>query len=165
MPNDPTNWQTPATAIAHHLAYILSDDLSFATNLFIGHLPSDPVNCFAVFDSGGGEQMAGQATDTHHIQIICRNSSYKIGYNLLHVIKNILQSSPTIYEGTEAITGIWVISTVTFIGRDKLEYPNFSLNLRVMIDTDKNVNRMPEESLLVIGGGDAYTVSDNVLGG
>jgi hypothetical protein len=41
----------------------------------------------------------------------------------------------------EKIIGIWVKSNIAFIGRDELNNSLFSSNYRVMIDTNKNINR------------------------
>jgi len=42
----------------------------------------------------------------------------------------------------EYIIGIWVKSNIAFIGRDEKNNSLFSSNYRVMIDTNKNINRI-----------------------
>lgn len=60
--------------------------LVFATDLFIGRVPTQPDNCAIIIDTvGGPAEVAYQKGEDYfysNIQIIVRNNSYKAGYAL-----------------------------------------------------------------------------------
>lgn len=140
---DPTTWKTPARILAFVLETAFAGELVFGTNLFVGHQPDNPNIAITLYDSGGPDQQAKLAEDTHFIQITCRHDDYQQGYNLLNQVKALLQSMPRVAVDGEMIVGIWVLSNIAYMGRDRQNAPQFTSNYRVIIDTNKNLYREP----------------------
>lgn len=141
MSLDSTNWKTPANIVANVIETLLPNDLAVGVSLFIGFMPDKPANCITVIDSGGGEQDPINKIDNVSIQILGRNQDYALGYNLLNKVKAVLESIEPVTVTDEKIIGIWVKSNIAFLGRDNSNNSLFSSNYRVMIDTNKNINR------------------------
>ena len=111
-------------------------------NAFIGSMPDAPDLCVAFYDYGGGEQDDRNNIDMAMVQVRSRGN-YRTGYKILARIKLVLQSIPkvTLFDGSELV-GIWITSSIGTMGRDAQERTEFSMNLRVAIETPNNGNRI-----------------------
>jgi hypothetical protein len=141
MPLDPTNWKTPASALAEIVSAKIPSFV-LGVNLFVGMMPDKIDNCVCIMDTGGGEQDPTNAIDDVSFQIYSRNESYQTGYNLQNLIKSELQSMDSLTLNNENFLGVWVKSNIAFMGRDESERSLFSSNYRAKIATTKTTIRI-----------------------
>jgi len=113
-----------------------SSEGTLGTNLFVANLPDTPNLCTCIYDTGGFEIINPEhlSHELPTVQVIVRGlpSAYTTIWNKAKNVRNaILGYSNTVVNSTKYI-GIFVLSDITFIKRDKRRRPLFSFNLRII---------------------------------
>ena len=113
-----------------------SFNLDFATNLFLNRVPDVPDNCVTILNSGGYPPAVtlGNDVQLHYpsVQIIVRNRSALIGYNLAFQIKQLLHGrGPEIWNQTTYMS-IVCDTEPSILYWDEKSRCYLSLNFRIL---------------------------------
>ena len=110
---------------------VITEDLTFAVNLFIGKMPDAPDLCVCIYDTGGPAPAPNYVLNKPTIQIRVRGSQngYQTAYDLAQSIKEMLGDVHNRVVNSTRYIGVWVMSEVSFVGYGAKDRPEFTFNL------------------------------------
>lgn len=98
------------------------------TNLFRSYMPTSPVNCVAVIETGGPQPNKELPLKKPTFQVLIRNSSYSAGKTKLNAVRSLLQQKSQTQIGSTFFLYILAISEGGHLGRDERGADQFSIN-------------------------------------
>ena len=124
------------------LGLVKYDEAGSTGDVYIGQLPSVPDNLVAIYPTGGPGSDQKLGYDSPSVQVIVRNvnivsadSKAREIYDALHGI-----SSISLPDGTWTVSCHGIQSGPVYIGQDKNDRHEFSLNFMLEV-RNKNANR------------------------
>ena len=123
----------PSEDIKDILASTSSLALTYATDLFIGEMPTSPNQCVCVYDTGGQEPDVDRIYEKPTIQIRVRGErgAYRTTQELTQACRDVLHGTANYTINSARYIGIWCNSDVMFIGMDDNSRPLFTVNFRI----------------------------------
>jgi hypothetical protein len=122
---------------SEHIKEVLADEsslgLTFASNLFIGRMPTKPNECVTIYDTGSTPEFKlendGENYEYVSVAIRIRDNEYLDAWNLGNDIIDLLDGHTfTAVDGTEYVR-IKPVTGPLFIGRDENRRPLLSINI------------------------------------
>lgn len=108
--------------------------LTYATNLFIGMEPANPINTVTIFDYAGEPPqlaMTDQGYEFPSIQVRVRNADYMAGWSIIEAIKNRLHGANQEVWNNTLYTAIYCGSGPVLLDRDEKNRARFIVNFKI----------------------------------
>jgi len=106
--------------------------LTFATDLFIGHMPPSPDKCVTIYDTSGypAELDYTYQRPTFQIKVRGNKGGYRAAHELAQAIRDLLHGTHNENVNGARYILIAIESDVGSIGPDEQERPQFTVNFR-----------------------------------
>ena len=107
--------------------------LTFATNLFVGEMPTTPDACVTVYDTGGYAPEPGYVYERPTVQVAVRGArdGYLVAHTLAQDVRDVLNGDVNDSINSARYIAIWCESDVLFAGYDDNHRPLFTVNFRI----------------------------------
>lgn len=132
---------SPSLIIATHICDEIQDCV-LGSNVFVGHEPESPDDCVTLYDYGNEMQSPVLADDWARVQVRVRDLSYEQGYLKSQEISLLLNATLGFEVSNEKISGIWQLSSIIALAKDKLKRNIFVVNYRALICPSNPGNRL-----------------------
>jgi len=107
--------------------------LTFATDLFVSEMPTEPDQCVCIYDTGGYDPEADYTYEKPTIQIRVRGAKgdYLVAHELAQSIRDTLNGEHDYTINGARYIGIWTVGDILFVGYDNNHRPLLTVNFRL----------------------------------
>lgn len=125
--------QPPSEDVKDILEGISSLALTFATDLFISEMPTEPNNCVCIFDTGGYDPEENYVYQRPTIQVRVRGAGggYLAAHEQAQAIRDELHGLHNETINGARYVGIWQEGDIISVGQDDNNRPNVTVNFRI----------------------------------
>lgn len=107
--------------------------LTFATDLFISEMPTNPDQCVCIYDTGGEPPEPDYNYERPTLQIRIRGvkGGYLVAHELAQSIRDTLNGEHNYTVNDTRYIAIWAMGDILFIGYDDNHRPLLTVNFRL----------------------------------
>ena len=121
----------PSEDIKDILEATSSLGLTFATDLFISEIPTDPDQCVCIYDTGGYDPEVNCTYEKPTIQVRVRGGDYLVAHGLAQDIRDVLNGEYNCTINGARYIGIWAEGDILFVEYDNNHRPLLTVNFRL----------------------------------